>query len=92
MKIKNFIEQWRGRGYEKGETQKFWLQFLRDVLNISTPENFLQFELPVKLEHTNQIDVFFPDSKVIIEQKSLDISSNSSRHYKNQGYLYQQKK
>ena len=81
MKIKNFIEQWRGRGYEKGETQKFWLQFLRDVLNISTPENFVQFELPVKLEHTNWIDVFFPDSKVIIEQKSLDKNLDAVNAY-----------
>ena len=81
MKIKNFIEQWRGRGYEKGETQKFWLQFLRDVLNISTPENFIQFELPVKLEHTNWIDAFFPDSKVIIEQKSLDKNLETENAY-----------
>ena len=81
MKIKNFIEQWRGRGYEKGETQKFWLQFLRDVLNISTPENFIQFELPVKLAHTNFIDAFFPDSKVIIEQKSLDKNLETENAY-----------
>ena len=27
--------------------------------------------MPVKLEHTNYIDAFFPDTKVIVEQKSL---------------------
>ncbi len=66
-----FVTQWTGRGYEKGETQIFWMQFLRDVLNISEPERYVKFEVPVKLKHTSFIDAFFPDSKVIIEQKSL---------------------
>ena len=70
--ITQFIHDWSGRGYEKGETHTFWLQFLRDVLNISQPEKFVKFEVPVKLEHTKFIDAFFPTSKVIIEQKSLD--------------------
>jgi len=69
--IKNFVTTWKSRGYEKGETQKFWLTFLRDVLQIDKPENYVEFEVAVKLEHTNFIDAFFPDSKVIVEQKSL---------------------
>ena len=67
---KKFVEQWSGRGYEKGETHSFWLSFLRDVLNISEPEKFISFEVPVKLKHTSFIDAFLPDTKVIIEQKS----------------------
>ena len=47
--------------------------FLRDVLQIDKPENFVEFEVPVKLEHTNFIDAFFPDTKVIVEQKSLQV-------------------
>ena len=69
--IKNFVKTWQNRGYEKGETQKFWLTFLRDVLKIDKPENYVEFEVPVKLQHTNFIDAFFPDTKVIVEQKSL---------------------
>ena len=42
--IKYFVKQWRGRGYEKGDTQKFWLQFLRDVFDIFKPERFIKFE------------------------------------------------
>ena len=49
-KIKNFVESWKKRGYEKGETQIFWLSFLRDVLKISEPEKIIQFEVPVKLK------------------------------------------
>ena len=70
--IKNFIQHWSGRGYERGDAQTFWLMFLRDVLNISEPENFIDFETQVRLQHVNFIDAFLPDSKVIIEQKSVD--------------------
>ena len=70
--VKNFVAAWNNRGYEKGDTHTFWLQFLRDVLNVAEPEKYIKFEVPVKLKHTSFIDAFFPDSKVIIEQKSLE--------------------
>ena len=69
--VKKFVAQWLGRGYEKGETHSFWLSFLRDILGVSEPEKFIRFEVPVKLKHTSFIDAFLPDTKVIIEQKSL---------------------
>ena len=69
--VEKFVAHWSGRGYEKGEMQPFWLSFLRDVLEISEPEKFIRFEVPVKLKHTSFIDAFLPDTKVIIEQKSL---------------------
>ena len=69
--VKRFTERWDKHGYEKGETHSFWLSFLRDVLNVSEPEKFIRFEVPVKLKHTGFIDAFLPDTKVIIEQKSL---------------------
>ena len=79
--IKKFFAQWSGRGYEKGEMQPFWLSFLRDVMGISEPEKFIRFEVPVKLKHTSFIDAFLPDTKVIIEQKSLseDLSQEKSQ-------------
>ena len=63
-KIKNFVKTWKNRGYEKGETHSFWLSFLRDVLKISEPEKFIQFELPVKLKHKSFIDAFCPTQKL----------------------------
>ena len=69
--VKRFVAQWLGRGYEKGESQSFWLSFLRDVSGISEQKKFIRFEVPVKLKHTSFIDGFLLDTKVIIEQKSL---------------------
>lgn len=70
--IKNFVEFWKDKGYEKGESQKFWLQLLRDVLNVEHPEQFISFEDKVKLDHTSFIDGYIPTTKVLIEQKSSD--------------------
>ena len=85
--VRSFVRRWRNRGYEKGETQTFWLNFLRDVLDIDKPENFIEFEMPVKLQHTNFIDAYFPDTKVIVEQKSIDKDLTSAheqaQRYKN---------
>lgn len=34
---KKFSEYWQGKGYEKGESQPFWLALLRDVFGGRTP-------------------------------------------------------
>ena len=72
--IKRFIERWQGHGDEKGETQTFWISLLRDVLGLENPDEFLIFEKRVELEHVSFIDVYIPSTRVIIEQKSIDVS------------------
>lgn len=71
MDIKNFVNQWREVTSERANYQKFWLTLIREVFNIDKPENFIQFEVPVQLAHKSFIDGYFPDSKVIIEQKAV---------------------
>lgn len=69
---KAFAEQWEGKGYEKGESQLFWVTLLNQVFGIEHPEQFITFEQQVKLDHTSFIDVFIPSTHVMIEQKSLN--------------------
>ena len=71
--LKNFVEQWQKVDGERANCQKFWLTFIRDVFNIDKPENFIQFEVPVKLKHKKFIDGYFPDTKVIVEQKNFGV-------------------
>ena len=66
---KSFAEYWKDRGYEKGESQPFWLSLLRDVLGVEAPEKFITFEEQVRLDHTSFIDGFIPSTHVLIEQK-----------------------
>lgn len=67
-----FVQRWQGKGYEKGESQPFWLSLLRDVYGIEQPEQFITFEEQVKLDHTSFIDGYISATHVMIEQKSVD--------------------
>ncbi|MBR6296991.1 MAG: class I SAM-dependent DNA methyltransferase [Treponema sp.] len=69
---KKFSEDWKDKGYEKGESQKFWLDLLCNVYGIQDFSNFISFEDQVKLDHTSFIDGYIPQTKVLIEQKSID--------------------
>ena len=67
---KLFVETWKGRGYEKGETQQFWLSLLTNVLGYEHNDTVL-FE-----HHTSTggfIDVWIRQSDVMIEQKGIEI-------------------
>lgn len=66
---KTFAEEWKDKGYEKGQSQPFWLSLLRDVLGIEHPEQYISFEDRVFLGHTSFIDGYIADTKVLIEQK-----------------------
>ena len=68
---KEFAERWAGKGYEKGESQKFWTTLLSEVFGIEHVDDFIIFEDQVQLEHTSFIDARIPSTKVMIEQKSL---------------------
>ena len=67
-----FAERWKGRGYERGESQPFWIDLLSNVFGIDTPTNgFITFEDHRMVDASNFIDGRIPSTKVLIEQKSL---------------------
>ena len=69
---KKFANDWKSKGYEKGESQKFWLDLLCNVFGIQDFANFITFEDQVKLDHTSFIDGYIAATKVLIEQKGAD--------------------
>ena len=70
---KEFTAYWAGRGDEKQETQRFWIDLLRNVYGVEEPEKAIEFECPVKLDHVSFIDGYIKDTRVLIEQKGADI-------------------
>jgi len=68
---KEFAQRWKGKGYEKGESQIFWSTLLTEVFGVEHVDTFLLYEQQVHLDHTSFIDGFIPSTKVMIEQKSL---------------------
>lgn len=67
-----FAARWKGRGYEKGDSQIFWTELLTEVFGVENPSTFIRFEEQVKLNNTNFIDGHIPSTKVLIEQKSIN--------------------
>ena len=68
---KRFADFWQGKGYEKGQSQPFWLSLLREIFGILEPEKFITFEDQVHLDNTSFIDGYIDSTHVMIEQKSL---------------------
>ena len=66
-----FAERWAGKGYEKGESQRFWLDLLENVYGVEKPTEFVRFEEQVQLDNTSFIDVMIPATRTMIEMKSL---------------------
>lgn len=84
-----FAENWCNKGDEKQETQRYWIGILGDVLGIGSPQNYIEFEKKVKRNvshsdslndrvHTNFIDAYIPETKVLIEQKGIKIDLNKA--------------
>ena len=67
-----FAARWKGRGYEKGDSQVFWTELLTEVFGVENPSTFIRYEEQVKVDNTNFIDGHIPSTKVLIEQKSID--------------------
>ena len=75
---KQFAKDWAGRGYEKGESQTFWLSLLHKVYGVEEPDKFISFEDQVHLDHTSFIDGIIPSTHVLIEQKGLGKDLNKA--------------
>lgn len=67
----HFVDFWKGKGYEKGESQKFWLSLLGDVYGVEYASEYIEFEDQVHIDNTSFIDGFIPTTRVLIEQKSI---------------------
>ena len=74
---KQFVKEWSGKGYEKGETQRFWMALLHDVLGVENPVKAMEFEIPVKTitkeKGSDFIDGYVTATKVLIEQKGSHV-------------------
>ena len=69
---KAFAERWAGKGYEKGESQPFWMELIQTVLGVERPYDIISFENQVKLSSTSFIDAYIEPTHTLIEQKSID--------------------
>lgn len=68
-----FYNDWHGKGDEKSDSQRFWIEFFSNVLGIEDVTQKIVFEKRVAVDgQTKFIDVYIPETRVLIEQKSID--------------------
>lgn len=91
---KEFAEFWKDKGDEKQHTQTFWLSLLRDVLGVTKPEQYIDFEKRVKVKGTKFIDAYIANTNVAIEQKSekIDLDKKELQSDKSELTPYEQAK
>ena len=81
---KAFVEKWSKLEIsERGGYQIFWIELLQNVLGDTNASDRISAEEKVRVDnHTNFIDIYLLDAKVIIEQKKrgieLDVKAKQS--------------
>lgn len=69
---RQFANKWKGRGREDEDGRSYWIDFLSNVLGMDNVTDRVEFERKVVVDgNTKRIDVYIPETHVLIEQKSL---------------------
>ena len=73
---KKFYIKWKNRGKEDEDDRSYWIDFLQDVLGVDHVTDRIVFQKKVseKAKKTKRIDAYIPETRVLIEQKSLNIA------------------
>ena len=71
---RKFINRWSGKGKEDEDGRSYWIDLLTNIFEMDNITERINFEKKVIVNgHTKRIDVYIPETKVLIEQKSLGI-------------------
>lgn len=73
---RQFIYRWRKKGNEDEDARSYWLELLTYIFGVERTTERVNFEKKVigYDGNTKRIDVYIPETHVLIEQKSLEIA------------------
>ena len=78
---RQFINRWKGRGKEDEDGRSYWIDLLTNVLGMENVTQRLNFEKKVVIDgNTKRIDMYIPETRTLIEQKSLGIRLDQKIH------------
>lgn len=91
---RQFVNRWHGKGNEDEDARSYWIEILQDILGMDHVTTRVQFEKKVKGTdgNTKRIDVYIPETHVLIEQKSLGIALDKPQAGHNGMTPYEQAK
>lgn len=71
---RQFCNKWMGKGREDEDDRSYWLDILDRILGVKNSTDHIEFQKKVIVDgNTKKIDAYIPETKVIIEQKSLGV-------------------
>jgi len=72
---RQFFYKWNGRGKEDEDARSYWIDILQNIFGMENVTDRVQFEKKVTGDKSKKrIDVYIPETHVLIEQKSLGIA------------------
>ena len=73
---RQFYYRWNGKGREDEDARSYWIELLQDILGVQRVTERVEFEKKVigPDGNTKRIDVYIPETRVLIEQKTLGIA------------------
>lgn len=82
---RQFYQKWVNKGREDEDDRSYWIDFLQDVMGVDHVTDRIVFQKKVlndKGSLSNRIDAYIPETRVLIEQKSLgiDLSKPQPQH------------
>lgn len=78
---RQFYQKWAGNGKEDEEDRSYWLDILQRIMGADDATDRVEFQKKVIVDgNTKKIDAYIPETKVIIEQKTLGIPLDKKIH------------
>lgn len=78
---RQFVNRWRGRGNEDEDGRSYWIELLENVVGMEQATSRVDFEKKVYVDgNRKRIDVYIPETKVLIEQKSIGKALDQKIH------------
>ncbi len=91
---RQFYQKWTGKGREDEDARSYWIDFLQNIMGIDHVTDRVDFEKKVigPDGNTKRIDAYIPETRVLIEQKSLGIALDKPQQGHNGMTPYEQAK
>ena len=71
---RQFFYRWQNKGKEDEHARSYWIELLSDIFGVERVTERVEFEKKVAGEKSKKrIDVYIPETHVVIEQKSIGI-------------------
>ncbi len=91
---RKFIYRWKGKGREDEDARSYWIEIMLHILGVERVTERVDFEKKVigPDGNTKRIDVYIPETHVLIEQKSLGVALDKPQAAHNGMTPYEQAK